>query len=169
MLCSGKQNPSLTLQVSGTVKGGLKDTMCHGSATKNTQAAGSEATPQLASCHLLILYTFHVSPGGHREYEARRLIFFFWYCFSFLWCCGFVLLDKCSTTGLYIQPPYLKHILFLFVCLFMCVDVHTEVRALALGVGDLLPPCGIQGLNSCHQAIRQEPLYPLSHLRTPRP
>ena len=62
MLCSGKQNPSLTLQVSGTVKGGLKDTMCHGSATKNTQAAGSEATPQLASCHLLILYTFHVSP-----------------------------------------------------------------------------------------------------------
>jgi hypothetical protein len=77
MLCSGKQNPSLTLQVSGRVKGGLKDTMCHGSATKNTQAAGSEATPQLASCHLLILYTFHVSPGGHREYEARRLIFFF--------------------------------------------------------------------------------------------
>lgn len=121
MLCSGKQNPSLTLQVSGTVKGGLKDTMCHGSATKNTQAAGSEATPQLASCHLLILYTFHVSPGGHREYEARRLIFFFFlvlfFVFVVLWVCAFGQM-------LYhwaIHPTPLFKTYFILVCLFVYV------------------------------------------------
>lgn len=76
MPCFGKQNLFPTLQVSGTVKGGLMDKMCQGPATKNTQAAGSEATPQLAACRLLILYTFHVSLGGHREYEVYRLFFF---------------------------------------------------------------------------------------------
>lgn len=96
----------------------------------------------------------------HREAtESVKYIsnFFVLFCFSFLWCCGFVLLGKCSATELFVQPPDLKHILLsLFVC--VCVDVHVEVRGQLLCVGSLLPPNGIRGLNSHLQASVQGPL-----------
>lgn len=58
-------------------QGGLPDEMCPGPATKKAQAAGPEATPQLASCHLLICMHFMY----HKEAtESMKYISYLLFC-----------------------------------------------------------------------------------------
>lgn len=72
-------------------QGGPTDEMCQGPAPKNAQVAGSEATPQLASCHLLICMHFTCRQEAA---QSMKYIGYFLFGFSFLWCCVFVLAEQ---------------------------------------------------------------------------
>lgn len=65
--------------------------MCQGPAPKNAEAAGSEATPKLASCHLCICMHF---TSRQEATESMKYIGHFLFGFSFLWCCVFVLAEQ---------------------------------------------------------------------------